>query len=124
MVTKEDTIKALNCIRKAIDEDIIDVDIEQQKNKMIALTQLIGLSAECNASAKKILLKKELEVLGTIEKDVAPSKVAKMVNAECYDEGALLEYADRLNSALIHSIDAIRSVLSLYKTELENSLKQ
>lgn len=124
MKTKEDTIVSLNAIRKAIDTDIIDVDIDQQKNKMIALTQLIGLSAECNASAKKILLKKELEVLSQIPKDVAPSKVAKMVNAECYDEGALLEYADRLNSALVHSIDAIRSVLSLYKVELENSLKQ
>jgi predicted nucleotidyltransferase len=124
MQTKEDTIKALNAIRKAIDTDIVDVDIDAQKNKMITLTQLIGLSAECNASAKKILLKKELEILSQIDKDVPPSKVAKMVNAECYDEGALLEYADRLNSALIHSIDAIRSVLSLYKVELENSLKQ
>src|SRR3990167_1924495 len=123
MRTKEDVIISLNMIRKSLDSDVIDVDIEMVKNKMLGLTQLIGLSAECNASAKKILLKKELEVLSQIPKDVAPSKVAKMVNAECYDEGALLEYSDRLNSALIHSIDAIRSVLSLYKVELENSLK-
>jgi ribosomal protein S13 len=124
MKSIEETKIALNAIRKALDADIVDVDIEAQKNKMIALTQLIGLSAECNASAKKILLKKELEVLSGIDKELAPSRVMKMINAECNEEAAMLEYADRLNSALIHSIDAIRSVLSLYKTELENSLKQ
>ncbi len=124
MKTKEDTIKALNSIREAIDSDIIDVDIDMQKNKMIALTQLIGLSAECNASAKKILLKKELEVLKSLPPDMPPMKVHKFVNAECWEEGAMLEYADRLNAALVHSIDAIRSIISLYKVELENSLKQ
>lgn len=124
MKSIEETTKALNAIRKAIDADIVDVDIDAQKNKMIALTQLIGLSAECNASAKKILLKKELEVLSGIDSEVAPSRVTKMINAQCFEEAALLEYSDRLNSALIHSIDAIRSVLSLYKSELENSLKQ
>lgn len=124
MKTKEETIRSLNAIRVAIDADIIDVDIDMQKNKMIALTQLIGLSAECNASAKKILLKKELEVLRSLPPDMPPMKAHKMVNAECYDEGALLEYADRINSAVIHTIDAIRTVISLYKAEMENSLKQ
>jgi hypothetical protein len=124
MQTKEDTIKALNAIRKAIDADIIDVDIDAQKNKMLGLTQLIGLSAECMASAKKILLKKELEILKSLDPEMPPMKVHKFVNAECSDEGALYEYADRINSALIHGIDAIRTVISLYKSELENSLKQ
>jgi hypothetical protein len=123
MFTIEETTRSLNAIRTAIDTDIIDVDIEQQKNKMLALTQLIGLSAECNASAKKILLKRELEVLKSLNPDMSPMKVHKFVNAECSEEGALLEYADRINSGLVHSIDALRSVISLYKTELENSLK-
>jgi hypothetical protein len=123
MKTIEETKKALNQIREAVDSDIIDVCIEVQQNKLLALTQLIGLSAECNASAKKFLLKKELEVMKTLDPGLAPSKATKELNASCYEESALLEYADRLNSALVHSIDAIRSVMSLYKTELENSLK-
>ena len=123
MKTIEETKKALKKIREAVDSDIIDVCIEVQQNKLLALTQLIGLSAECNASAKKFLLKKELEVMKTLDPGLAPSKAHKELNANCYEESALLEYADRLNSALVHSIDAIRSVMSLYKTELENSLK-
>lgn len=124
MRTIEETKKALNAIRAAVDADIIDVDIDAQKNKMIALTQLIGLSAEAKASAKKILLRKELEVLSGLDKELAPSVMTRRINSECYEEAALLEYSDRLNSALIHCIDAIRSVLSLYKTEVTNSLKQ
>jgi hypothetical protein len=123
MKTVEETKKALNAIRTAIDTDIIDVDITVQQNKLLTLTQLIGLSAECNASAKKFLLMKELEVMKTLSVDLPPSRATKELNARCYDESALLEYADRLNSALIHSIDAIRSVMSLYKAEMENSLK-
>lgn len=123
MKSIEDTKKALNAIRVAVDADILDVDIDVQKNKMIALTQLIGLSAETKASAKKILLKKELDVLSGLDKDLSPSVAMKRLNAGCYEEAALLEYSDRLNSALIHTIDAIRSVLSLYKTEVANSLK-
>lgn len=123
MKSIEETKKALNAIRSAIDADIIDVDITIQQNKLLTLTQLIGLSAECNASAKKLLLKKELEVIGELDSELAPSKAHKELNARCYEESALLEYADRLNSGLVHSIDAIRSVISLYKSELENSLK-
>lgn len=123
MKSIEETKKALNAIRAAIDADIIDADIDMQKNKLIGLTQLIGLSAEANASAKKILLKKELEVLNSLDPEMSPSKASAALKANCYEESALLEYSDRLNSALIHSIDAIRSVISLYKTELENSLK-
>jgi hypothetical protein len=115
---------SLDHIRSILDADIIDSPIDEQKNKLLKLTQLIGLSAEAKASAKKILHHKELSELSQIEfTKISPSIASKMVAAECYEELALLEYADRLNSALVHSIDAIRSVISLYKIELENSLK-
>lgn len=123
MKSIEETKKSLNMIRETVDADIIDADIISQQNKLLALTQLIGLSAECNASSKKFLLKKELEIMSQADKDLAPMKLNKLINASCFEESALMEYSDRLNSALIHSIDAIRSVISLYKTELENSLK-
>lgn len=123
MKSIEETIQALNFIRGKIDANIINVDIVVQKNKLIELTQIIGLSAECNASAKKILLQKELKVLNEIDGDLPPSVITKRLNAECADEAAMLEYADRLNAALVHCIDGIRSVISLYKVELENSLK-
>jgi hypothetical protein len=121
--TKQETIKALNAIREAVDADVIDSDIVNVQNKLLQLTQLMGLSAEAKASAKKILHKKELEVFSFIDALLSPSMQAKKLYAECFEESALLEYADRLNSALVHGIDGLRSVLSYRKSEMENSLK-
>jgi hypothetical protein len=123
--SKSRCIRSLNAIREVLDSDVIDVDIEQQKNKLIKLTQLTGLAAECKALAKKVLLKKELEVLNMFNKDdkIAPSILTKRIEAECSEEGAMLVYADRINASVSNSIEGLRSVLSLYKTELENSLK-
>jgi len=122
MKTKQDTIKACNAIREVIDTDVSDSDITSVTGKLHALTCLQGLSAEANASAKKFLSQKELEVLMGMDKLLPPSIQSKTLNAECWEELALLEYADRLNSAIVHSIDAYRSIISLYKTELEKGL--
>lgn len=115
----QETIKACNAIREVVDSDIIDLDINMVDNKMKKLTQLTGLSAECNASAKKLLHKKELYVL-TVNKDrgYSPSVLTHLLKAECCEELSLLEYCDRLNSALVHSIDGLRTSISLYKQEL------
>jgi hypothetical protein len=121
--TREETAQALNAIRKAIDADVIDADIVMVQNKMLGLTQLIGLSAEAKATAKKLLHIKETQVLYAMDKELSPSVQVRKLNAECFEELALLEYADRLNAALTHNIDALRSVISFRKTEIENSLK-
>lgn len=119
MFDKSETIKACNAIREAIDSDVVDVDISAVDNKMKKLTQLTGLSAEANASAKKFLHKKELYVL-SLNKDSGypPSVLNNLLKAECFEEISLLEYCDRLNSALVHSIDGLRTSISLYKQEL------
>lgn len=124
MKSLEETNQSLNAIRKACDADVVDADIEMVKNKMLKLTQLMGLSSECNASAKKILQQKELEVMISLDKNLAPMKAMKMLTISCFEQNATLEYADRLNSTLVHTIDALRTAISLYKSELENSLKQ
>jgi hypothetical protein len=122
--SKARCIRSLNAIREVIDADVMDADIVTQKNKLIKLCQLTGLAAECKALAKKVLLKKELEVLNMFNKDdkIAPSILSKRIEAECSEEGAMLVYADRINSAVSNSIEGLRSVLSLYKEEMKNSL--
>lgn len=123
MKTKEEIIKSLNSIRVMIDTDVSDCDITDVDKKMKHLTQLTGLSAEANASAKKILHKKELEVLRELNKQgLPPSIVNSSLKAECFEEIALCEYADRLNSGIVHSIDGLRSSISLYKTELQSGI--
>lgn len=125
VILKTRCIENLNAIRTVIDSDVMDADIETQKNKLIKLTQLTGLAAEAKANAQKVLSMRELEVLREYrDSKVSPSILNKTINAECAEEGALLVYADRINSAISHSIEGIRTVISLYKTEMENSLRQ
>jgi len=123
MKNKEETIAALNAIRKAVDSDVIDADEQNIQNKILGLTQLMGLSAEAKATAKKLIHIKEREVMYTMDKKLQPSIQIRILAAECFEEAALFEYADRLNSALVHNIDGLRSVLSYRKSEMENSLK-
>jgi hypothetical protein len=123
MKTKEEIIQALNAIRKMVDLDVSDCDIVDVDKKLKHLTQLTGLSAEANASAKKILHKKELEVLRELTQlNLSPSILNGMLKAECFEEIALLEYADRLNSALSNVIKGLITSISLYKTEVQNGL--
>lgn len=124
MKTLSEITTALNAIRLAVDSDVVDSDILNVQNKMLKLTQLIGLSAETKASAKKLLGIKERCVFEMIDKKLPPSVQIRMLNAECYEENAILEYSDRLNAAITHNIDGLRSVISLYKQEMQSGLIQ
>ena len=119
MKNLEEIKTALNAIRSTLDVDVVDMGIESTYNKLIALTQLMGLSAECNASAKKLLGIKELEVFMTMNKNMPPSIQSKLLKAHCNEQEAVLEYADRLNASIVHCCDSLRSVISLYKTEMQ-----
>lgn len=126
MRTIEETRKSLNAIRSVVDADVSDCDIQSVKDKLLKLTSLIGLSAETMASAKKIMNDKEIEVFAVHSSkiDSLPASIAKkFLDAHCKEENALYEYSDRLNSAIVHCIDGLRTVISLYKTEMENSVR-
>jgi len=119
MRTKEEITVSLNVIRAVVDADVIDCDINAVENKLLRLTQLMGLSAETMASAKKILGIKELHVLDSMEEGKTPTEINKRLNASCYEENAILQYSDRLNSAIVHNCDALRSIISLRKEEMK-----
>lgn len=124
MQTKQETINALSTIRSVIDADVSDCDIESVREKLLKLTSIMGLSAETMATVKKFLNDKEIEVFAKMDLDMAPSIAKKFLDAHCKEENAMFTYADRLNSSIVHQIDALRTVISLHKSELENSLKQ
>lgn len=120
MYTKEEITRALNAIREVLDADIIGGDIESVDNKLKKITQLTGLSAETVASAEKILRQKELESFkSNLPKGYSASNLNGLIKAETGEEIALLAYADRLNAALSHSMDGLRTSISLYKEELK-----
>lgn len=113
----------LDSIRKAIDVDITSCDIESVVEKGKTLAQLIGLSAECKAAARRNLELARAKAIYALPNVKSPILVLKLADATCADEIADFEYADRLNAGITHQLDYYRSVISLHKTELENSLK-
>lgn len=114
----------LESIRKAIDVDVTGVDIDSVVEKGKSLSQLIGLSAECKAEARKSLENARLIALKSLMGDkITPSVLLKMADSVCSDQIYLYEYADRLNAGITHQLDYYRSVISLHKTELETSMK-
>lgn len=116
--------KNLKAIRDLLDTDVIDCAIESVQNKATMLTQIIGLSAECKAEATRLKQLKNQETLIAIkDQGYSPSVMSKMIDAEAATENALYVYADRLNAGITHAIDMLRTSISLYKSEIENSLK-
>lgn len=127
MKTLSEISQSLNAIRSLLDADVSSAIIEDVQTKVIQLTQMTGLSAETMASARKLLDEKELEIFVIKSKEMekfSPSVQIRFLKTHCKDEAAIYEYADRLNSAITHSLDSLRTVISLYKTELQNSMKQ
>lgn len=122
MKTLAEIVASLNMIRETLDSDMIDSDIQNVTNKALKLTQLMGLSAETKASAKKLLGLKERMVFEMMDKKMPPSVQVRFLNSECYEENAILEYADRLNAGITHSIECLRSVISLYKQEMASGI--
>lgn len=110
----------LNAIRKIIDIDCAD-DIESIMGKGNQLNGIIGLSAETKAQAKKSLEVARLKALTQLEdKKFSPTVMIRAIDSHCSDELAAYEYADRLNAAITHQIDYIRTRISYEKSEREN----
>ena len=128
-----DLATKMNSIREALDAPVsydqetgeaTQANIDLVQDKLIKLSSLLGLSAECMAQARKELRNKELEVLAEIQSQISKtpaSIVGKLLSAKTGQEESVLLYADRLNSALVHSIDGLRTIISKYKSELEQS---
>src|SRR5690625_2941318 len=120
---KKKVRKDLAFIRGVLDQDIIDTDISSQQNKGYMLTQCVGLAAGSKAACKKILEQTKLIKFAEHKSEkLSPSVMLEVIKMECADELALLEYADRINAGLSHSLDMIRTAISLYKEELKNQL--
>lgn len=115
----------INCkaISSEIDREVSGGDIQGVQDKLMKLSQLIALSAECVTQAKKNYLYKQSEII-KINKDVImpASILSKKIESDSWEESGMLTYCERLNAGIVHSIDALRSIISLYKTELTNNL--
>lgn len=113
-----------NCkkIREDMDLEVPNSDIDGMVGKLGRLSSLIGLSSECMRFAKQNLLLKQMEILKVNKNTgLSPSVLSKTIDSESWSEHGLYEYCDRINAGLVHTIEALRSIISLHKSEMEQS---
>lgn len=123
-MTPEELKNNLEYIRLDMDIEINEKSIDSVQEKLSRITLLVGLSAECVAAAKRYHLNAQLAALKKhLGSGLQPSLMNKMVDAECAKESETFLYAERLNAGITHIQDSLRTIISLYKTELQNQLK-
>ena len=124
-MTQSDNIeKNLKSIRQVVDTNVVGCDIETIVEQGKKLASIMGLSAECMAAAQKHLQIARKKAIVALEgKGIQSSVMLKMADGEAAIELATYEYADRLNASITHQLDYYRTVISLHKSELENSMK-
>lgn len=109
-------------IRQAIDLEVSFDVPEELHGKLIQLSQLIGSSAELKANAKEDL--KRAELLAFLKykgEKLTPTMMKVVIEGECAEYYGRLEYADRLNSGLVHCMESLRTLISAKKEELRQS---
>lgn len=109
-------------------------DPDDMENRMLLMANQYAASCNVCASAKwylsmvhkhhyeqVVLVLKEKKDNATLSPDikgaVAPANLKDYIKSRCADFIWLSERADRLNSAITHSIDAMRTALSRAKVE-------
>lgn len=113
-------------IREVLDRDTETQDGDAVAFQLVDLQALLGTSAGAMASLfhkKEAARLKVLEAIAESGTKITPALQRDLVNAKCAGYNTAYEYADRLQSALVHSIDAMRSVLSWLKEEKRNTMK-
>lgn len=96
-------------------------DSQAVKAKLEILSTYLGTGAKCITGSKNLMLLKRREWLRKhIEKIEAfsPSIIKEFVNTACIEEEILYVRCDRNYSAIVHTIDALRSLLSILKAEM------
>lgn len=114
----------LKAIRELVETDMSGEHIDVLEAHGKRLAAIMGLSAETMAHSKKLYQKSLLKALNALkDQGLSASVLLKMAQAECGEDEAVMDYADRLNAGISHQLDYYRTCISKWKTELENSLK-
>jgi hypothetical protein len=113
----------MDSVRKLLDVNTSDCDLDSLANHAQQLSAMIGLSSECKAEARMLLESARLVALKMYsgDKKITPSIILKMADGACAEQIQVYEYADRINAGITHKLDTLRTIISLRKTELENS---
>ena len=120
----EEILKHCKMIQTAVDIEVPLGDIDTIEGKMLQLVALMGLSSELMKEAKNNVLVKQgliIDIIRREEKGIAPTTMKLILESRMATELTIYEYCDRLNRAIVHACDSLRTSISKYKIERELS---
>lgn len=102
--------------------DVKDISILSQilltlSSKLARSANLVAEAGMIASTAKRKAYLNFSETAKAQGLDFSASIVKDFVATQCGEEMRCESYADRINSSLVHSMDAVRSILSAAKTE-------
>jgi hypothetical protein len=119
------TRQQIETIQKSLEDELASPvnadDPNAVKNKLERLTTFLGTGAQCIAQSHDLLKRtKGAWLRQHIDKisDMKPSVAKEFINTGVIDEETLYVRCDRNYSATCKAVEAIRSILSLIKTEI------
>lgn len=115
METKAD----LTFIREVMDRKIDEKNALAVMERLNELSSLVGLSSEVVANCFKAYQNKKGDVIEQSgNANLSPSILKQYIDSECVNEEAEYKLAERYNAGIVHMIDALRSILSYLKSEM------
>lgn len=118
---KNDFNQKVKAIKDAIELEVASEDLEGLQGKLLRCINLFALSSEMCARATVDLRNAELKVL---QEHGTGTGASMRLKAMTGDEQGRMELADRLNAGLTHTIEGLRTMISLKKTEYEKTYNQ
>jgi len=121
---KERVKTNIKAIREVLDDNIEPDDLLSVQHKLNQCINICGLAAETKAGANELLHLSRFKAVdeGRVNMKLPASVLKQAIDGSCHEEIGIYTEADRLNAFLSHSIDGLRSMLSMIKAQLEKGI--
>lgn len=114
-----------NLIGKAISQSIDKDNPAEVTGKLAELSALQSTSSHCMALAEMVYNEKLMELVTDAEYSKLSATDKKYIFlGKAKQEGYYVTLSERQSRSLSHSLDALRSILSFMKSEMENLKNQ
>ncbi len=117
-MNKKEILKNLEIIQQEIDSQINESDAYSVLDKLNKLIAYMGLSAEIMRWSREMVLKAQsIHFDKGLSKGHSGNVLKQYMEGKMAEELAIDKYADRINAAITHAADGLRSIISNHKNE-------
>jgi len=127
MDTEQKLRKNCQKVREILQIPVVDGDRDGIIGKLNDLVQISGLTSNNVAASKALYRQAQLTViegLWDVKTPLPASTLNEYIKAKTGNLESLYELCDRQDKRVSYAIDAMRTMISLYKEELSNSEKE